>query len=68
MSRATTDADLTRIGAINRIRWQARSVENLVSTIRLLSVADQKSTLKVSARLVDDLARGLAALRAEVAA
>jgi hypothetical protein len=47
---------------INHLRWQAKAVANLLSAVHLLPVADQQSTLAVSARLSDELAHDLAAL------
>lgn len=62
MSAATPNAEQTRRNVINHMRWQSKAVVGLLSAIHLLSAADQQSTLEVSARLADELARDLAEL------
>lgn len=62
MSAATPEAKQSRRDAINHMRWQSKAVVGLLSALHLLSAADQQSTLEVSARLADELARDLAAL------
>jgi hypothetical protein len=61
VNRTRTPAE-SRRDTINHLRWQAKAVANLLSSIHLLPATGQEITLDTTTRLADELASELAVL------
>ena len=62
MVSSTFTPEQTRLDTIKHLRWQAKALANRLYTVRLLSAANQQTTLNTTTGLADELGSDLVAL------